>query len=120
MEMLRSKKVFLALLSATGLLIQALLPSAARAQEKVFELVLQNHKFNIETIEVKAGEKFKIRVKNKDRNFEEFESRSLVIEKFLKPGAEVLVNVGPLKPGEYDYFAEFHASTGKGKIVALP
>ncbi len=92
----------------------------AHAQDKVFELVIENHKFDKEVLTVKAGERFKIKVKNKDKNFEEFESRSLVIEKFLKPGAEVVVNVGPLKPGEYDFFAEFHADTGKGKIVVTP
>jgi plastocyanin len=85
--------------------------------ERTFDLVIKGHKMNPEVIEVAAGEKFQIKVTNQDKSFEEFESKSLNIEKFLKPGATVTVFVGPLQPGEYDYFAEFHASTGKGKIV---
>ena len=97
-----------------------LIPCVALGQERVFELVLQDHKFDIERIEVKAGEKFKIKVTNKDKVFEEFESNAMVFEKFLKPGAQVTVNVGPLKPGEYPYFAEFHQKTGKGLVVVTP
>ena len=74
----------------------------------------------MERIEVKAGEKFKIKVKNLDKVFEEFESSTMVFEKFLKPNSEVTVNVGPLKPGNYEYFAEFHKATGKGVVVVSP
>jgi hypothetical protein len=87
---------------------------------RTFELFIENHRFNVERIEVRAGEKFKIKVRNKDKGLEEFESNSMVFEKFLKPGAEVIVNVGPLKPGEYEYFAEFHKKTGKGVVVVTP
>jgi plastocyanin len=96
------------------------LPAFAFAQERVFELVLKDHKFNIERIEVKAGEKFKIKVKNNDKVFEEFESNAMSFEKFLKPGAEVTVHLGPLKPGEYPYFAEFNKKTGNGIVVVTP
>ena len=97
-------------------------PQVIRAEEaeKVFSLIISKHKFNIETIEVKSTDKFQIKIKNADKSFEEFESKALNIEKFLKPNAEVTVFLGPLKPGEYDYFAEFHPALGKGKIIVKP
>ncbi len=92
----------------------------AEEPEKVFSLVISKHKFNIETIEVKSTDKFQLKIKNADKSFEEFESKALNIEKFLKPNIEVIVFLGPLKPGEYDYFAEFHPALGKGKIIVKP
>jgi len=35
----------------------------------------------------------------------------------LAPGAESFVVIAPLKPGEYEFFDEFHPSTGRTRIV---
>ena len=91
-----------------------------QAPEREFALILKDHKFDKAVLEVKEGEKFSITVVNSDKSFEEFESKSLNFEKFMKPGAKVTVYLGPLKAGEYDYFAEFHASTGRGKLIVKP
>jgi plastocyanin len=93
--------------------------SVGLAQTHLY-LTLENHRFDKERLEVKAGEVFLLTIVNKDKTLEEFESKSLIIEKFLKPGATLTVTLGPLKPGEYDYFADFHKSTGKGVLVAKP
>ena len=84
----------------------------------VYELKLKNHRFDKEELRVKAGIKFRLLVKNEDNSFEEFESRKMIIEKFVKPGGTLNLLVGPLKPGEYDYFGEFNMSTAKGKLIA--
>ncbi|MCK6593830.1 MAG: cupredoxin domain-containing protein [Bacteriovoracaceae bacterium] len=83
-----------------------------------FELRIKNHKFNIEKIEVPAGKKFKIKVINEDSTSEEFESNSMIVEKFLGPKRSLTVTLGPLKPGTYEYFGEFHMKTAKGIVIA--
>jgi plastocyanin len=81
-------------------------------------LRIKNHKFNIEKIEVPAGKKFKIKVINEDSTSEEFESNSMIVEKFLGPKRSLTVTLGPLKPGTYEYFGEFHMKTAKGIVIA--
>lgn len=83
-----------------------------------FELKIKNHKFDIEKIEVPAGKKFKIKVINEDSTSEEFESNSMIVEKFLGPKRSLTVTLGPLKPGTYEYFGEFHMKTAKGIVIA--
>jgi hypothetical protein len=62
--------------------------------------------------------RFKIVIRNEGREPIEFESLQLRKEKVLAPGALSFVVIAPLKPGEYDYFDEFHPDTSKGRIVA--
>ena len=83
-----------------------------------FELKIKEHKFNIETIHIKANEKFRLKVINEDSSSEEFESRTIVIEKFIGPKRTVNLILGPLKPGKYEFFGDFHADTAKGFIIA--
>jgi hypothetical protein len=92
--------------------------SSARAEEGMPELKIKDHKYSPELLEVKAGERFKIRVTNEDPSSEEFESRSMIIEKFIGPKRSIVITLGPLKPGEYDFFGDFHPDTAKGKIIA--
>ena len=46
----------------------------------------------------------------------EFESPSLHREKVVAPGAAVSVFVGPLNPGRYEFYDDFHPAT-RGVIV---
>lgn len=69
------------------------------------------------TLHVPAGERFKIVVRNEGRDAIEFESLQLRKEKVLAPGAESFVVIAPLKPGEYEFFDEFHPDTGRGRII---
>jgi len=92
--------------------------TAAHADDGVLELRIKDHKYSPEKLEVKAGERFKIRVFNDDATSEEFESKSMIIEKFIGPKRSILITLGPLKPGEYDFFGCFHPQTAKGKIFA--
>ena len=96
-----------------------LLTNIAFAQDmKIIELHIKNHKYDIEKIEVEANKKFKLKIYNDDPSSEEFESRSMVVEKFIGPKKSITITIGPLKPGTYDYFADFHPSTGKGILIA--
>lgn len=92
--------------------------SLVYAETPVFELLIKDNKFNPATLEVPAGVKIKLLVKNQDPTPEEFESYELNREKIIPGNSEAIVYIGPLKPGEYGFFGEFNMDTAQGKIVA--
>lgn len=94
----------------------SLLASAANADDP--QLVIKDHKFQPERLEVPAGVKFKLMVRNNDPTAEEFESFQLNREKVVPPGKEIPVFLGPLDRGEYPFFGDFHQDTAKGVLVA--
>ncbi len=91
---------------------------AALAEDGIIELRVKDHRWEPELIEVKAGERFKLRITNEDPTSEEFESKTMVIEKFIGPKRTLVITLGPLKPGSYDFFGCFHPATAKGQIIA--
>jgi len=105
------KRLALALLTTLSL-------AAFAADEPEFKLVIENHKFSPETVNVPAGKKFKLVVDNRDSTPEEFESHSLKREKVIPGKSSATIMIGPLKPGEYKFVGEFHEATAKGVIVA--
>ena len=86
--------------------------TAFAADEPVFNLTLENHKFTPDRIEVPAGKKVKFVIDNKDATPEEFESEVLKIEKVIPGKSKGTVFIGPLKAGEYN------EATAKGVVVA--
>jgi plastocyanin len=92
--------------------------AAFAADEPEFRLVIENHKFSPETVNVPAGKKIKLVVENRDSTPEEFESHSLKREKVIPGKTSATLLVGPLKPGEYKFFGEFHEATAKGVVIA--
>jgi plastocyanin len=90
--------------------------NAASAADS-YTLTIDGQKFEPATLEVKAGEKFKLVLKNTGTTPAEFESEQLSREKVVPPGASVTINLGPLKPGTYAFEDEFHP-VAKGQIVA--
>jgi len=84
----------------------------------VFEVSIRQNRFVPDRIEVPSGQKFKLRVKNEGSAAEEFESSDLNREKVIRPGASTDIFLGPLAPGQYKFFGEFHADTAKGVIIA--
>ncbi|MFO1024890.1 MAG: cupredoxin domain-containing protein [Acetobacteraceae bacterium] len=99
--------------------IAALLAAGTPARaEDTFSLTIRNHRFEPDRLEVPANTKFKLQVKNTDAAAEEFESHSLKREKIVPAGGTVTLSIGPLKPGEYKFFGEYHESTAQGVLVA--
>jgi hypothetical protein len=92
----------------------------ALAQEQKNEILVQikDHRFQPEIIEVAANQKFKLLVENLDKTLEEFESNDLRKEKLVGGGKKVIIIIGPLKPGEYKFFGDFHQKTAQGKILS--
>ncbi|OYV77794.1 MAG: hypothetical protein B7Z66_03460 [Chromatiales bacterium 21-64-14] len=85
---------------------------------RVINLSIKQGHFHPQTVQVPAGEKFKLRVTNHGPAVEEFESTDLNREQIVTPGHSIEVYLGPLKPGRYKFFGDFHPDTAKGEIVA--
>jgi plastocyanin len=93
------------------------LDSGPQAQEATHFLTILDDRFEPSTLNVKAGVKVKLRVKNARKVAAEFESAQLNREKVAPPGQTVTVYIGPLVPGTYPFFDDFHQST-RGILVA--
>ena len=89
----------------------------AFAQEASHSITIRDHNFEPSTVDVKAGVKIKLTVINAQKQAAEFESSELNREKIVPPGGSVTVLLGPLEPGSYTFFDDFHRAT-KGTIVA--
>lgn len=68
-------------------------------------------------ITMAAGEKIILEVRNIGKEAEEFESAELKREKIVPPGKTITVPLGPLKPGSYPFFGEFHPKTARGRVI---
>lgn len=89
----------------------------ARADEAPqLKLSIRDHKFLPAGLSVAAGQRFEILVTNDGPGPEEFESKSLRIEKLVPEGQTVTIRVGPLKSGQYDFFGDFHKDTCVGQL----
>ena len=91
---------------------------AARADEDVYTLVLKDHRFEPSQVEVPAGRKVRLVIRNLDTTTEEFDSHDLHVEKLIPGGKEGSTSIGPLDAGGYDFIGEFHSETARGRIVA--
>ncbi len=91
----------------------------AHADDPVEEhLTLFNHSFDPQELNVPAGKKIKVIVTNKDASSAEFESYDLNREKVVPANGEIYVTIGPLDPGTYGFYDDFHRETTTGKIIA--
>lgn len=103
---------------AATLALAALVYSEAQAAPPEYTLVIRDHKFTPTELEVPAGQKIRLVVENQDPTPEEFESYSLNREKIVAGNGKIVLFVGPLKPGRYEFFGEFNMATARGWLVA--
>ena len=103
---------------ALFLILAGYLPASHAAETPVvYELSIQDHRFTPSELVVPADEKVKLTIRNEDSTPEEFESRSLKREKIIPGKSQAVISIGPLKPGTYEFFGEFHESTARGRVV---
>jgi hypothetical protein len=98
-------------------MLAAVVAVPARADEPL-RLTIKDHRFTPDRLEVPAGTKQTLIVRNEDATAEEFDSDDLKREKVVPAGQEVRLQIGPLKPGEYKFSGEYHDDTAKGVVVA--
>jgi RPA family protein len=102
---------------AAALLLVAAIAMPALADDPTVTITLKDHQFSPSEVPVPAGVKVKLLVKNQQQVNAEFESNSLHREKIVNPGGEITVYVGPLDPGSYEFFDDFHSDT-RGHLIA--
>lgn len=91
---------------------------AAESSAVTVELRFENHRFSSAKIEAPAGQPVLLVVVNASNERIEFESFKLHREKVIEPGASVSLRLPALRPGNYDFFDDFHADVPEGVIVA--
>ncbi|CAD5200348.1 cupredoxin domain-containing protein [Pseudomonas sp. FEN] len=100
------------------LLVAAATPLTAQAELPSYEISLHDGHFSPALLEVPAGQRFKIILKNTGEGPAEFESTPLRVEKVLSPGVTSFVVIPPLRPGQYPFFDEFNPQLPAGGILA--
>ena len=80
------------------------------------ELVITNHVFVPDVVEIPANQKVRLMVINNDATPEEFESYELNREKVIVGGHRAVIFIGPLEPGDYPFFGEFNPKTAQGIV----
>ena len=91
--------------------------SASAADTPTANLAIRNRAFEPSELSVQAGQKIELHVRNEDAAASEFESHELHREKIVPPGQEVVVYIGPLRAGRYEFFDDFNPKS-RGHIVA--
>lgn len=109
-----SKQMSLVLIALAMLALAA----GADAENRVFELRFENHRFAPLTLTVPAGQPLAVRIVNADKETMEFESFKLNREKAISPGETITVHLPALGPGTYDFYDDFHQDVPEGAIVA--
>jgi hypothetical protein len=94
------------------------MPSAYAEDPVDARLTIQNHTFDPQELMVPADKKIKLSIINKDASTAEFESEDLGREKVVPANGEIYVYIGPLDPGSYGFFDDFHRDTTTGKVTA--
>lgn len=100
---------------ALAILLLSTVP--ALADDPRIAITLRDHQFVPAEVAVPAGVKVELIVKNEQATPAEFESTSLHREKVVTPSGTISVFVGPLQPGRYEFFDDFHPAS-RGFLVA--
>lgn len=95
------------------------LAGAAQGDElPTYAVVLRDGRIAPAVLEVPAGRRIKLALRNEGPGPCEFESLDLRVEKVLAPGASSFVVIAPLRPGSYRFVDEFHPETGVLSLLA--
>ena len=98
------------------LLLMLVAPAAAQTPPGPITITIRDNQFVPAEVAVPAGVKVELVIRNEQQKPAEFESNVLHREKVVPPGSAASIFVGPLKPGRYEFFDDFHPAT-KGVVV---
>lgn len=99
------------------IVLLGLISFVCSAQRPEFVLTIKNHLFIPQKLTIPAHTKVKIIIINQDDKSEEFDSFDLNREKVIFPNQQATIYVGPLAPGEYHFFGEYHPNSAIGKVI---
>ncbi|MDE2027861.1 MAG: cupredoxin domain-containing protein [Candidatus Omnitrophica bacterium] len=111
------KRLIFCLIGGLSLALPCLAQDQPLAPIAPNTIVIKNHQFIPPQLTVPAGKKLEITIDNQDPTAEEFESFDLDREQVVRGHKQITVYIGPLKPGKYGYWADYHQDS-KGIIVA--
>ena len=107
-------RMMIAALSGASFLMLA---SSASAQEVALRLTIKNNRFEPAELRAPAGKPIRLHIQNLDRTPEEFESKTLRVEKVIAAQSEATIQIRALQPGRYRFYGEFHEATAQGALV---
>jgi hypothetical protein len=89
------------------------------AQEAVsLQTSIKDHQFHPSELKVPANRPIILSVRNLDPTPEEFESRTLRVEKVIAGNSEITIQLRPLSPGRYRFYGDFNQATAQGALIA--
>lgn len=92
--------------------------ASVQAADAEAALTIRQNRFVPSELRVPAGVRVKLTIVNEDATAEEFESHALNREKVVPRNGRATVYIGPLKPGRYPFYGEYHESTAQGAVIA--
>ena len=92
--------------------------AALGADEVEVTISIKDHKFDPAELRVPAGKAVKLTVNNLDATAEEFESKTLKVEKVIAGKGTALIRLKALAKGSYKFFGEYHEKTAQGVLIA--
>jgi plastocyanin len=96
--------------------VVAALAGPALAQEPTVTIAIKDHQFVPSEVPIPAGVRVELTIRNEQATPAEFESTALHREKVVPPGGSASVFVGPLQPGRYEFYDDFHPAS-RGFLV---
>ena len=81
-------------------------------------LMIKDHKFQPTEIEIPAGQKIALIIKNNDSMRQKNSKAPNSGVRTVVGGDQSTVYIGPLKPGIYEFFGDFNPTTARGHIIA--
>lgn len=103
--------------SAVALSVVLTAAVALAEGETTLDVSIKDHRFTPAELHAPADKPIILVVKNLDSTPEEFESKSLKVEKIVAGNSEITVRLRPQKPGRYRFFGEYHEDSAKGELV---
>lgn len=90
------------------------------AEPATAQLIIKNRMFTVQELALPANTKVKLVVENQDSMPAEFESYDLSREVVVPGHSSIVVYVGPLPPGKYNFFNDFNHAAQGWVVVAPP
>jgi len=103
---------------AMAMAVLLLAAQASGAEVPEIEILIEDHRFEPAEVRVPAETKLMLVIDNRDATAEEFESHDLHREKVISGNRTARIPIGPLEPGSYRFFGEFHEDTAQGVLIA--
>ncbi len=90
---------------------------SVRADDAIV-ITIRDHKFTPGEVKIPAGKRVVLTVVNDDPTPEEFESKTMKVEKVIQGKSKATVRIGPLEKGRYKFIGEFNEATAQGVVIA--